>query len=230
MAFTLDDRTDLRRAFFRLTDTSAADTSLIEQDTESNEAVHYFIQHGLWSAQDFLLSSGAASRWLKVGTAITWSGSDDTGGRYVALPADFLRLAGDENRSALSEANNVRWGQQLNEEESGAYGDYYYLKNERLYLTRGASPQNTLYINYHHRHEVLAADNTTIDFPLLDRPLIVAWAAQHALADNWLPDTAAAKVQQAMAYWKREAASRARRTRQPAKLRAARVDNPGSLI
>lgn len=225
MAFTLDDRSALRRAFYRLTGTSSGDDALEEHDNETNEAVHYHLQHGLWDAQSWLIATVDPYRWISISDPITsWTGTDDTtGGRYTTLPADFLRLAGDADTSALRGADGEAWGVLLDDPRRrfDIAGDAYYLVDEQLWITKRAAPPATLYLHYHERHPVLEDDVTTIDFPILDRPLIVGFAGQSYAAEASLPggQEMVGKIDAYLDRAKRLAVSRGRRTHEPLKLR-----------
>lgn len=222
-AFTLANRAALRRAFYRLTGTSATDDQLSEHDTESNETVHYYLHRGLWSAQEYLVTVGGWSRWVTRVALGAWS-TDGEGRRYVALPDDFLRLAGDERESALLEDGRA-WGSLIPGPDSdhSPYVAGYWIEGDRLYAGRTASVPAGLTLKYIARHPVITSDDETtpagaIDFPLVERPLIVAFAAYHFSRDpSFLGDRDAMQVELATA--KAEAARRSRTSREPNKLR-----------
>jgi hypothetical protein len=223
VANTLANRADLRKALMRLLNTTTDDEALTEQGEAANEVLHLCLQHGLWNAQEWVLTYIDSSRWLSTSSALTWSGTDETGGMYASLPTDFLRLAGDDRRSALREANGDRWGALIDEEDAYRYqlrGNYYYLRNEQLWRVRGASPPSTVQLEYHHRHADLSSDDPAvapIDFPLVDRPLIVSEAAEFGLAESWFLGTAEdeARIRRANADRRKQAVRRGRRTRKP---------------
>lgn len=223
MSFLLEDRPSLRRAFYRLTGTSADDDALAEHDSEALEAVHQHLQYGLWDAQEYLLSVGDPSRWVKSATLTGWVSEAD-GRKYVALPDDFLRLAGDERTSALRSVDGREWGS-LAQADARLYAyspSAYWIEGERLFLGTGATiPTGDITIYYHFRHAVLAAEDTPIDFPVEDRPLIVAFAAELYAAEPSFPggSEGMASIRVAVAQAKQKAARRARRTREPRKLR-----------
>lgn len=223
-AFTLANRAALRRAFYRLTGTAADDDQLTEHDSEALEAVHYYLHRGLWSAQEYLLTAGGARRWVTA-ASLSWA-TDADGFGYADLPDDFLRLAGDERRGALT-SSGTQWGSLIDVRERFAAGPTnYWIDGERLYAGKGVSIPSGLAVSYHYRHPVITSDDETteagaIDFPLLDRPLIVAFAGVHASSDSWLPGGAEmeARIEKALALAKAEASRRARRTGEPRKLR-----------
>ena len=213
-------------AFYRLTDTDSTDDALTEHDASTLEAVNQFLQEGLDDAQDYLMACGLSDRWVKQATAITsWSGADATdGGRYKALESDFFRLAGDYETSALRQINGDRWGRLIDAPDRFRMrGDRYYLLNEQLWLTRAAAPPSSVIYDYHFR--LPALDNVTdVDFPIEDRPLIVACAAQRAMADSWLPGGAEmeAKIEKNVRVCEQRAFRRTRRSRAQRRLRARR--------
>lgn len=221
MGFLLEDRAALLRDFYALTGTSSSDDALTEYDAEASERAHRMIQHGLWDAQEYVLSYVDPDRWLTRSAALSFTtAADDT--HYAALPDDFLRLAGDESESALVEADGTRWGTLLPGRLKGrASGRYYWLQNERVYLAKNASPP-TLYMDYHHRHATLDSNEVALDFPILDRPLIPAFAAYRAAMEAWLPGgpEMLSKIQANLMERKVEAKRRGRRTREPNKTRA----------
>lgn len=234
MSFTLDDRSKLRAAFFRFLNTDDTDFALLEQDVES---YHHFIQHGLWSAQDYVIRFVDAGRWLTSYSVPAWSGSESTdGGTYFALPADFLLLAGDDdpNFSALREPNGRMWGSLIRWQNRFTHqgGPRYYLLNERLYKVIGAQVPSSLVLDYHHRHATLASDATVIDFPLHWRPLIVAFACAHAKSEDWLPGGVEMmkKIDANLLHWKGEVARGRAKSHTPARMRSTPVLGPNRFI
>ncbi|MCR4338643.1 MAG: hypothetical protein NUW01_02025 [Gemmatimonadaceae bacterium] len=222
MADVLTDRASLARGFYRLTATSNTNPALIEHDSTSLEAVYQFLQYGLWDAQEYMIDSGMTDRWVTTSSALSFSGADSTdGGRYVSLPSDFLRLAGDEKRSALRYPTGQRWGVLGDFDDRHRYrGNVYWLQNEKLWVAPGASPPSTLVMDYHHQLATLA-DSTTVDFPTQHRALIVAYAAERASNDAWLPGgmEQAAMISANLLKRQREAKRRARRTDGPKKMK-----------
>lgn len=232
----LTDRASLVRAFYRLTATSASNPALIEQDGSNTlEAVYQFLQYGLWDAQAFLMDAGLSSHWITTSSTLaTWLGTEAAnGGRYIALPADFLRLAGDQFTSALHYPDGTRWGtlcDYLDGRE--ARGDYYWLRGSgpatpdvwNLWIARSANPPSTLVCDYHHRHATLA-DTTVVDFPTEHRALPVAFAADRAMNDAWLPGdmTMQAKISANLSKQKQEAQRRVRLSRGPKQMRTNRT-------
>lgn len=236
MPYTLDNRDKLRRAFWRLCDTSSSDDALIEQDSETNESVHYFLMQGLWLAQDYVIRYLEASRWVKTSSAIVWVAETD-GSYSVALPTDVLRLSAKEDDptfSALHEANGKPWGRLCRWEDRYLQSnlDRYFLANTSLYRVSGSNPPATLYFDYHFRHPTLSSDDGTvatgaIDFPLEWRPLIVAYAGIVASTEGWLPDgsNTKTKLEANLAFWQTRCGGGFRRSRGGQHLRAARVLN-----
>jgi hypothetical protein len=227
--YVLDSVPKLRRALYRLLNTAADDPALIENDSDTLEAVNLYLQQGIWDAQEYLISCGAEpDRWLTTSSAITWAGSESTGGYYVALASDFLRLDGDENNSALHQADDVAWGRLIDARfRRAARGNYYCLRNKKLYRAKGSNPPSPIYYDYHHRHALLVDSGgsfATIDFPIEDAGLIVAFAGQAAYADFFVAgDAIRDRVREALHIRKQTAARRSRRTKQPRQLRSART-------
>lgn len=218
----LTNLASMQRAFYRLTDTASDDDSLIEHDDSSLEAVNQFLQYGANDAQDYLMDCGLSDRWVKPHTAITsWSGSDSAdGGRYVSLPSDFFRLSGDGMTSALRQADGTRWGQLMDfRDRFRVRGNRYWLQNEQLWIARGANPPASLLVDYHFRLPTLSS--STVDFPTEDRPLIVAYAAERAMEDSWLPGgpEMEAKIRNKVRICEQRAFRRSRRSRAQRKLR-----------
>lgn len=180
-----------KNEFYRLTDTASDDGALIEHDDASQEGVHAALQVGLDSAQDFLLASGLNGWWTGRGSAITsWSGADATdGGRYKALPSDFVRLACDVGQGCFVTADGSPWGQLVAFQDRRARGDGYYLKDDlAIWLLHSAQPPATVYLEYIHRLSVPDADGTAFtDFPARALSLIPAFAAEYAMNQAWLP-------------------------------------------
>ncbi len=218
----LTDRASLLRAFYRLTATSATDGALSEHDNTTNEAVYQHLQYGLNDAQQYLIRAGLSDRWVKESSTLTWSGTEATdAGRYVALESDFLRLAGDAGVSALHQPNGRRWGRLIEYRDHLRAGqNRYWLQNERLWITPGSNPPSDLEMDFIFRLPTLA-DSTTIDFPEDDRPLVIAYAADSAQAEAWLPGGAEMRqnISANLRRRKDQAWSRARRTRRARKLR-----------
>lgn len=227
-AFTLTNRAALRRAFYRLTGTAATDDALTEHDSEVLEAVHYHLQRGLWSAQEYLISVGT-TRWLTRADATPWVADGDL--TYLALPDDFLRLSGDERVSPFL-VNNTRrtLGVSSNFDNGLSIGASYWVEGDRLYAGKGVTAPTGLQVEYIHRHPLVTSDDENaaggaIDFPVEDRPLIVAFAAAHAMVESWLPGgpDMEAKIDRNLAMAKAESARRSRRTREPRKMRPPEV-------
>jgi hypothetical protein len=224
----------LRRAFYRLLAISPQDDAVTEHESEAEETVNYFIQHGLWNAQYWLLTNTSLRKWIQEVGPITWLTDSTTGDRYVELPDDFIRLAGDDNNTAFfyrtsSQAQRrLPWGNEMDQRDKLNYsGAGYYIENDRIVLARRAdvSSGRNLYYDYYYRHAVLDEEET-IDFPVDIRPLIVAEAAAMALSESWLPFEdieSENKILRNLAYWRNVASSKARRSRTPQKLRGRNV-------
>ena len=218
----LTNLASMQRAFYRLTDTASDDDSLIEHDDSTLEGVNQFLQYGLNDAQDYMMDCGLSDRWVSQATAITsWSGTEsDDGGRYKALESDFFRLSGDDMTSALRKIDGTRWGHLVDfRDRFKVRGNRYWLQGENLWIARGASPPASLIYDYHHRLPTLSS--ATVDFPSEDRPLIVAFAAERAMQDSWLPggEEMMVKIQATRRACEQRAFRRPRRSRTMRKLR-----------
>lgn len=221
----LDSVAKVRYAFYRLVGSDENDTSLTEQGESTNDVAYVFLTRGTRAAQRWLLKQGYQG-WRKRSSALSWSGADATdGGRYSAVPSDFLRAYGNQKKSALVEANGERWGQEIHPENDHWEGDFYYFRGlaaggDGVWLTRRANPPTTVYLDYHYAHPVWSA-SVTIDFPLQIRALAVTEAAACAKDDNWLPGglDLEAKIERALQRARTEAMDFARPTKQPRELR-----------
>jgi hypothetical protein len=217
---------DYRNAFYRKVGTVSSDDALVENGETAGAVADLCLTHGFRTAQRFLISHGQAWRWVKRSTAITWSGTEAAdGGRYSALPSDFLMLAHrgkSEATSAIREANGEGWGYEIDFEHSHERGNFYYLKNERLYITRGANPPATVYLEYVFQHPAFA-DAVTVDFPLEIRELVIAYAAQHGASDSWYPRADTNAIAQSVNFWEKQGALFAKRSRNPRKQTAPKT-------
>ena len=223
---TLTTLPDLRRVFYRLLGISELDDALAEHDSEVMETIDYFIQHGLWNAQSWMLAYTPYKGWRKE-TALTFTGTYGTGGKTAPLPSDFLRAAGSEARSAFRNSDGTRWGVQLTPESLGSRNDAYFIDDDKAWATRDTVPGSGHVFEYHYSHEVLMDDAsaTPLVFPLRERPLIPAEAAMLAIAEAWIPDPDPALkvgVTQNLSSLRSTAATRLRPTRQPTKFRSRR--------
>lgn len=203
MSYLLNDRQHLRRALFHAVGASETDDELTEHDSETLEQANYYLMHGIWRAQRWMIDkgySGWRARELYGTGGVAWEGSDsDVAGRYAALPEDFLRANGDQHRSALRDAGNPtrRWGTLLLDDEllGDRRGDYYAVRGTGshdgyLHLASGANPPASMVLDYYAKHVTLTADTGeggTVDFPEECAPLCVAMAADMAADDSWLP-------------------------------------------
>jgi hypothetical protein len=212
-------------AFYRLVGTVSTNDSLAENSEAADEVADLCLTNGIRRAQRFMLDSTYYG-WVKRSAAITWSGTDaTTGGRYVAVASDFLKLAGDEHRSSIVEANGDPWGFEVTVEDRTAKGDGYYIKEvegeERIYLLRTARPPTTAYYEYHYQHEEFSADllDADIKFPADARGLSVAYAAEHGKAERWFPRASDKEIEKAVNTWESIARGVARRSRTPRKMK-----------
>lgn len=216
----LDSVAKLKQAFYRLVGNVSSDPSLTRQGESTDDLAYLYLTRGFRSAQRWLIDNGMASYWRKRSSALSWSGTEaDNGGRYSALPDDFLRLWGDRTRvkSAIVEADGDDWGYLIDEEESNRRGDFYYLKGTNLWITRDAVPPTTCYLEYHYKHpEITAAlASGSIDFEMDARFLAVVEAAFAGAADAWFPlgPDGEKKLERALVKAREEARQIARRTR-----------------
>lgn len=228
MSATLDNRAEIRLALLRLLAMSTSDGSLTEQQTTSGDTLNHFIQHGTWEAQNWYLSNVDPNRWRTRSPAITsWTGADATdGGRYKALEADFLRLYGSRERSALVEADGTRWGYLIDPmDRYEVRGNYYWIDNDRLWIAKNAAPPSSVYYEYTYRHPTFADDTTAPDFPVQDRPLIVAFAAEYAMQHPFFPgdDNLRVGIERNLKFWQTQCYVRGRRSREPRKVKAGNV-------
>jgi hypothetical protein len=210
----------LLAAFYRLTGVAPDDPALTQNGEAQDEVGYLFLTTGIREAQRWLLKMGYTG-WRSRSAALVFVGSDDTtGGRYVAVPDDFLRTFGNKRLSAITEANGNRWGRQVGDEDLSLRGDFYYVQGEQLWITRGANPPTTCYLDYHYRHPELA-DGVTLDFPIEARYLIAAEAANAAKEENWLPGFTdlESKIAQALTQWREKARGIVRTTKGPREFR-----------
>ena len=218
----LDSHARIRKALYRLVGTDEDDPALTAQDEAANEVADTFLTRGCRKAQRWMIKQGYDG-WLKRSSALTWSGTDATdGGRYSALPSDFLRAFGNRRKSALTEADGDRWGTEIDPEQSTMQGNYYYVQGTRLWIARRASPPTTLYLWFHYMHpEWDNLADAAIDFPLEARALIPATAADLAKEENWLPGGQEMKqaIARALAAAQEEARDIARPTKSPRRFR-----------
>ena len=212
----LDSVTKIREAWYRLLGTTEDDPALVEQTEAVNDVAYEFLTVGCREAQRHMLKMGFKG-WRKRSAALSWSGTDAAdGGRYSALPTDFLRAYGNRTVSALREASGDRWGSEIDPDDDNLKGDYYYIRGEQLWLGRSASPPATVYLDYHYKHPLWSA-SVTIDFPMDARMLIVAEAAAAAMLESWLlggPELEQ-KISRALMQWRERARGISRATKSP---------------
>lgn len=216
-------------AFYRLVGTTSADDALVENSEAAGDVAYLYLTRGYRACQRWLIDHGMSDRWRSTSAALTWTPVTE-GTQYTALPTRFLRLDGDRRRSALVETNGDPWGCEVDTRQDRSEGNYYFLQNERLYLTRSAQPPSTLYLRYFASHAALSAATGSSDFdmPMEARPLAVALAARAAAVESWLPGgpEMVAKIDLAVRLGKEEAKEVARRTRAPREFqRAPRYGN-----
>lgn len=219
----------IREAWYRLVGTTPDDAALTDLGEATDEVAYLALTRGSRVAQRWMLKMGYGG-WRQRSAALTFSGTDDAdGGRYVALPSDFLRTAGrnrvsagHDRQSALRAANGTPWGVEIDETQDHYRGNYYYLRGEQLWLARTAQPPGTLYLDYHYTHPVWSS-GTTIDFPVDARSLIVAEAANVAMEENWYPldDAGKQAILRAVRNAREEARDLVRQTKTPRRLQKA---------
>lgn len=217
----IDTVAKAKYAFLRLMGLEASDPALTELGEAADDVVYLYLTRGTDKAQRWMLKNGYAG-WRKRSTALSWTGTDaTTGGRYSAVPTDFMRAAGDHHLSPLVEANGDRWGQLIDDRDELAYGDYCYFRGEQLWISRGANPPTTVYLDYHYTHPVWTS-LVVIDFPLKARALIIAEAANCAKEEDLLPGGPEheVKIDRAMRMAREEAMDVARTTRVQRRMRA----------
>lgn len=238
----LTDRASLLRALFRLLDVDSSDPALTEHDDSEStlEGAYLLLEEGVDDAQDYLIQQGRASRWSKTvafpdydDDGSGWSTATGRDAEYRTLPDDFLRLAGDEEASALHYSDGRAWGRLIDfYDRDRAGGNIYWIEgDDQLWIADDADPPTDLQLDYIYRVPALA-DSTTVDFPAEDRPLIVAYAASHATAEAWVPNRSdvARRVERNLARRKRRAWKRARRSRQPNQMRRRRTIGTHHLL
>ena len=219
---TLSTVAKCKSAFFRLLGTESDDPSLVLEGESADDVLYLYLTRGTWTAQRWMLKMGYQG-WRQRSAALTWTGTDaTTGGTYSALPSDFLRAYGSARLSALVKADGTRWGDEISAEEEDQKGDGYYFRGDNLWLTRGATPPATLYLEYHYQHPAWSS-SVTIDFPVEARPLLIAEAASAAKEENWLPGGAELeqKIERALFRAREEARDVVRPTKQQRRLRKA---------
>ncbi len=219
----LDTVARIKAAFFRLVDTEADDPELTLLDEGTNDVFELLITRGFRSAQRWMLDQGYQG-WRKRSAALSFSGTDaTTGGQFTNVPTDFLKAYGNKRRSCLVEADGDRWGTEIEPDTDRGRADYFYFRGSddsgmQLWLARTASPPATLFLEYHYLHpswEGLAGAD--IDFPLENRFLGVAEAANFAMVEAWLPGgpELEVKIGRALAHARTEARRQVRQTKQP---------------
>lgn len=230
----LDTAANCLTALYRLVGTVSSDDALVENSESADQVAYTCLTHGFEEAQQFMIGCGMSERWRTRGTAITsWSGADATdGGRYKALSSviasskEFLRFAGkkyDAVQSSLVTANGERWGVEIDADNDALTGDFYYLKNEELWLCRGAAVPATIYAEYQFRHPEFTS-SVTINFPADARGLGIAYAALHGMAEGWYPRADDTAITKNVEFWEKKSRKIARRSRGP------RTQTPPTVI
>lgn len=227
---------DLRRALARLLGFDPGGDAGEEFDSEFGETFYFLLTHGIWNAQTWFLTETPYRGWKATATdgdssgfAIAAADASD-GTRTVTMPTDLLRLAGDAKRSAFRKADGSRWGQLL-PEPTDAWGNYYWWDGDDILIAKGATVPTGLQLEYHQEHDALE-ENTTVVFPLKDRPLIVGEAAVLALNEAWVPiddDRIAQAVTGHVSLARRNALRRSRRDFRPSSFRRYPNRIPGAL-
>ena len=183
----LDSVEEHVRAWYRLVGSISTDSALTDQGETAGDVAYIFLTRGCRAAQRLWLGFGYGGWRQRSDAAITWSGSDaTTGGRYWALPTNFLRAAGNRRKSPLVQVNGDRWGRFVEDENEEIKGDGYSIRGEQLWLARNALPP-TVDLEFHYQHPVWDddLDDDDIDFPIDSRFLIVAKAADLAKSESW---------------------------------------------
>ena len=141
---------------------------------------------------------------------------DDVEVRQVSH--QFLRAFGStkSHQSAIVEADGNRWGSQIEADQSYMTGDLYYVRDDELWLAREASPPTTAYLEYHYAHAPWSA-SSVIDFPMMARELIPAYAAWVAADENWVPggEEMLLKIERSMRKAETMARKLSRQTKEP---------------
>lgn len=210
-------------ALYRLVGTTTSDDALVENGESANDVAYLCLNHGMESAQRFMIACGMTERWRTRSQAITsWSGADSTdGGRYkdlsslIASGKEFLRFSGkkyDAKQSSLTEANGERWGIEIDGDTDTVTGDYFYLKNEQLWLAKDSAVPATVYLDYQFRHPEFTS-SVTLNFPVDAMGLVIAYGARFAMADGWFPRDNERAIERNVQLWEMEARMVARRSR-----------------
>ena len=227
----LTDRASLLKSTFRLLDTDPQDPEMIEFDDEPLEGIYGHLQQGADDAQSHLISVGASDWWLERSSVLVFR-TEPNGERSAPLPDDFRRLHAEDEFSPL-ESGDQGWGIEIPAATArrAQASNAFYLRRDRLWVTRQANVPNNLTMNYVRRMPVLA-DGTDVDFPEADRGLIVAYAALAASAEHWFTGgmEGRKRIMENLQARKRTARTRARRTSQPQKVRTPVVMPHYALI
>lgn len=224
----LGDLDAVKNAVYGLLNISSDDDAFTEFADTAAEQIEDLVQYAVWAAQEWIINHAQPNWWIKQTGSLSWTGSDaSNGGRYSALPSDFLKLYGEDDRSALRQPNGNRWGRQIDPESRfDARGRYFYVLDDALWITRGADPPSNLIAEYNYRYAQISASALDMsDFPVRWRPLIVAEAGVIARDYSWYPGTPEndAKMERNRKEWRDRIAVNARTSRQPRKIRSKPV-------
>lgn len=227
MATKLSNRVELVHAFYRLTGLSGSDGRWVAHQTAASDTLYTWLYQAMREAQAWYLNNVDPARWKKATTSeFSWSGTEAAnGGRYMALPSDFLRLFGDQENSALRYPSGERWGHLIDPNDRVRWGDYYWIENDNLWICRGASPPATLVMDYSYAIPQLTDDTTAPDFPEIDRDLIAAEMAAIAADHPSFPgsEDLRRRIYQHRESLQKQVYIRGRRSREPRKIKAGRV-------
>jgi len=101
---------------------------MTEQDATTLEGVDQLLSDAVDEAQMFLMDAGLGELWLTQTGELSFVGQDPN--KFAILPADFIRLGGDEFNSALykNDRQQDRWGRLIGSDQRlRRTGKYYYL-------------------------------------------------------------------------------------------------------
>ena len=127
---SLSNLAALKRRFYRLVNTASDDAGMTEWDPAgSDETLLQLLNEGLREAFEYLVDQGSQDWWLEnvtIGNDVRGTGAD----RYMRLPGDFYRLAGDRENSALYTGNTQQWGRLMSREDRlRVSGNRYWLES-----------------------------------------------------------------------------------------------------
>ncbi len=151
---SLSNFAELKRRFYRLVNTASDDAGMTEWDPAgSDETLNQLLNEGLYEAFEYLVDQGSRDWWLTnttVGNDVRGTGAD----RYMRLPDNFYRLAGDRENSALYINNNTQWGQLISREDRlRVFGNRYWLES------RDGDPELDNLLQDHDFTEIVSESN-----------------------------------------------------------------------